>query len=146
MVFQQHLFKDICLLHSKSLSDTPALEETKLPFLELCLFRDITKNMRGPVIPPWSSLTGLQGVCVFSSSRTLKAGPIRRDRESEKIELSSCLQFVQTCWQNQELVAYCAVKLIADFIVAVVEIIEIQSWLETPSLKNIKALAMDIVN
>ena len=42
--FFNNTFLKICLLHSKSLSDTPALEETKLPFLELCLFRDITKK------------------------------------------------------------------------------------------------------
>ena len=36
--------KNQCLLYPKSLSDTPALEETKLPFLECCLYRDIIEN------------------------------------------------------------------------------------------------------
>ena len=37
-------WKNQCLLYPKSLSDTPALEETKLPFLECCLFWDIIEN------------------------------------------------------------------------------------------------------
>ena len=38
--------KNQCLLYPKSLSNTPALEETKLPFLECCLFGDIIEKER----------------------------------------------------------------------------------------------------
>ena len=39
-------FNNNSSLKKQSLSDTPALEEKKLPFLECCLFRDIIENYK----------------------------------------------------------------------------------------------------